>query len=64
MIQKCSKLIGVRLGKMDSGLWVSPSALLEAFLDFKQRECQPSRGLICFDSKTRYTAELVACVAK
>ena len=27
MIQKCSKLISVRLGKMDSGLWVSPSAL-------------------------------------
>ena len=26
MIQKCSKSISVRLGKMDSGLWVSPSA--------------------------------------
>ena len=28
MIQKCSKLISVRLGKMDSGLWVSPSAIV------------------------------------
>ena len=36
----------------------------EAFLDFKQRECQPSCGLICFDSKSSHTAKFVACVAK
>ena len=32
MIQKCSKLISVRLDKMDSGLWVSPSASSQVLL--------------------------------